>query len=100
MAKLKLKTTLHRKDIKAVWTYIVVRDAASIFNTSKSIPVKGLLDDIEIEGVLQPNSDGSHWLNVKKEWRQAIGKSIGDTVVVELEKVTVTETKISTINKK
>ncbi len=93
MAKLKLKTTLHRKDIKAVWTYIVVRDAAGVFSTSKPIPVKGKLDHLEIEGILQPVSDGSHWLNIKKEWCEAIGKSIGDTVTVELEKTTITEVK-------
>ncbi len=85
MAKLKLKTTLHRKDIKGLWTYAVVRDAAKTFGTTKPVFVKGFLDDLVIEATLQPQGDGSHWLHIKKDWREAIGKSIGDTVNLELE---------------
>ena len=85
MPKLKLKTHLHRKDIKGAWTYCVVREAATVFDFTGNISVKGTLDGFAVEGTLQPQSDGSHWFAVKKEWRDAIGKSIGEQVELILE---------------
>ena len=35
---------------------------------------------------LMPNGTGGHWLHLKKEIRDAIGKTEGDTVTIELEK--------------
>ncbi len=83
---LKHHTHLHRKDIKGVSTYVVLRDAGKIFNTNGAIEVKGYIDQHPIEGVLQPKKDGSHWLTIKKEWREAIGKTIGDPVEISLER--------------
>ena len=85
MPTIKLKTTLHRQDIKGSWTYCVLRDAAKVFGSKTNIPVKGTLDGHPVEGTLMPHADGSHWFAVKKEWRDAIGKSIGDTVQLILE---------------
>jgi hypothetical protein len=84
-AKLKLKTHLHRKDIRGINTYLVIRDASKIFGTLDSISVEGTLDEWPIEGTLHPKADGSHWLNVKKEWREAIGKTIGESVEIILQ---------------
>jgi hypothetical protein len=93
MPQLKLKTRLHRQDIKGAWTYLVVRDASKVFSSKTNIPVKGLIDNHPIEGMLQPHSDGSHRFAVKKEVREAIGKSIGETVdvIFEIAQITVTE---------
>ena len=85
MPQLKLKTRLHRQDIKGAWTYLVVRDASKVFGSKSNIPVKGTLDNHPIEGTLQPRGDGSHWFAVKKELREAIGKTIGETVDVIFE---------------
>lgn len=85
MPKLKLKTTLHRQDIKGSWTYLVIRDAAKIFDSKGHIQVKGTIDSLSVEGTLQSRGDGSHWFPVKKEWREAIGKTIGDAVDVIFE---------------
>ncbi|MEO5570000.1 MAG: DUF1905 domain-containing protein [Bacteroidia bacterium] len=89
MPQLKLKTRLHREDIKGAWTYLVVRDASEVFGSNTNIPVKGTIDNYAIEGTLQPRGDGSHWFAVKKEVRDAIGKSIGETVDVLFEDNTV-----------
>lgn len=87
MPHLKLKTKLHREDIKGAWTYLVIRDAFKVFGSKSNIAVKGTLDNFSVEGILQPRADGSHWFAVKKEWREAIGKTIGDTVDVAFEDV-------------
>jgi hypothetical protein len=85
MPTIKLKTTLHREDIKGSRTYCVVRDAAKVFGSKGNIQVKGTLDGFAVEGTLMPRGDGSHWFAVKKEWRDAIGKSIGESVELILE---------------
>jgi uncharacterized protein DUF1905 len=85
MPQLKLKTRLHRQDIKGAWTYLVVRDASKVFGSKTNIAVKGTIDNHPIEGTLQPRGDGSHWFAVKKELREAIGKTIGETVDVIFE---------------
>lgn len=82
---LKHKVHLHRRDIKGVSTYVVLRNSQQDLKTKDSLEVKGFIDDLAIEGTLQPKHDGSHWLNIKKEWRQAIGKTIGDAVELTLE---------------
>ncbi len=82
---LKHKAHLHRRDIKGVSTYVVLRNSQQNLKTSGSLQVKGFIDDYAIEGTLQPKRDGSHWLNIKQEWRQAIGKTIGDAVELTLE---------------
>lgn len=61
-------------------------DSAKIFGTRKHIWVK-----IEVEGKtfsmnLLPNGKGGHWLHLKKEIRDAIGKREGDTVAIHLQK--------------
>ena len=88
MPQLKLKTRLHREDIKGAWTYLVVRDASKVFGSKTNIRVRGTIDNHPIEGTLQPRGDGAHWFPVKKEFRDAIGKSIGEMVDVVFENYT------------
>jgi hypothetical protein len=88
MPQLKLKTRLHREDIKGDWTYLVVRDASKIFGLKTNISVRGTIDNHPIEGTLQLHGDGSHRFPVNKKFRDAIGKSIGEMVDVLFENFT------------
>jgi hypothetical protein len=99
MPQLKLKTRLHREDIKGSWTYLVVRDAFNVFGSKTHIQVKGTIDNHPIEGTLQPRGDGSHWFAVKKEWRDAIGKTIGETVDVIFENTVLSHTEPDDLKK-
>lgn len=83
--KLSLKTNLHRRDIRGASTYVVLREAGNHFNETGIIEITGFIDNHPIEGALQPKTDGSHWLTIKKEWREAIGKTIGDSVEISIE---------------
>jgi hypothetical protein len=99
MPQLKLKTRLHREDIKGAWTYLVVRDAFKVFGSKTNIPVKGTIDNHPIEGTLQPRGDGSHWFPVKKDFRDSIGKSIGEMVDVVFENAVLTHTEPDDLKK-
>jgi len=92
MPQLRLKTRLHREDIKGAWTYLVVRDAFKVFGSKTNIHVRGTIDNHPIEGTLQPRGDGSHWFPVKKEFRDEIGKSIGEMVDVVFENAVLSRT--------
>lgn len=61
-------------------------DSQTEFGTKKHVWC-----DVSLEGKtysmnLLPNGKGGHWLHLKKEIRDAIGKQEGDTVNVELRK--------------
>lgn len=56
------------------------------FGTGKAVRVKVTFDANFYEMSLLPRGDGNHWLHVRKEIRQVIGKEEGDTVFITLEK--------------
>ena len=61
-------------------------DSVSIFGTGRAIPVKASFDGQEYLMNMLPNGKGGHWLHLKKEIRDRIGKREGDSVKVTVEK--------------
>lgn len=56
------------------------------YGTRGQVKVKVLFDKHPYRGVLANMGTGCHILGVRKDIRQAIGKQVGDTVLVELER--------------
>lgn len=54
--------------------------SAKIFGTRKTVRVKATFEGKTYEMSLLPHGNGTHWLHVRKEIRQAIGKDEGDMV--------------------
>jgi len=61
-------------------------DSLKEFGTNKHVWSKVTLDGKIYSMNLLPNGKGGHWLRLKKEICNAIGKYEGDTVSIELEK--------------
>lgn len=61
-------------------------DSVKEFGSRRAIPVKVAFDGHEFEMNLLPKGNGKHWLHVKKDIRELIGKNEGDSVLVRLEK--------------
>lgn len=61
-------------------------ESARIFDTRKAIRVKATFDVKLFHMSLLPHGNGTHWLHLKKEIRDAIGKNEGDTVSICIEK--------------
>lgn len=83
--KFSFETVLVNGPFKGVYAEFPF-DSAKEFGTRKHVWCK-----IKVEGKtysmnLLPNGKGGHWLHLKKEIRDAIGKLEGDTVKIELEK--------------
>lgn len=60
-------------------------DSRKEFGTKKHVWCKITVEGKTFSMNLLPNGKGGHWLQLKKEIRDAIGKQEGDTVKIELE---------------
>ncbi len=49
--------------------------------------VEGIINDHHFKAPLEPDGNGSHWLEVDKALRKAAGAEVGDTVTLAIEPV-------------
>lgn len=61
-------------------------ESAKEFGTRKAVRVKATFDGKMYRMSLLPHGNGTHWLHIKKEIRDAIGKTEGDSVNICIEK--------------
>lgn len=61
-------------------------ESAKIFGTRKAVRVKATFEGKMFRMSLLPRGNGTHWLHLRKEIRDAIGKDEGDTVSICIEK--------------
>ena len=61
-------------------------DSRKEFGTGKPVRVKATFEGREYVMNLLPNGSGGHWLHLKKEIRDAIGKQEGDDVHVTVQR--------------
>jgi hypothetical protein len=88
-----MKSTLNKsfsaklqKSHKGGWTYVVWPNSVRFFGTRGLVKVSGTIDGLPFKSSFMAMGDGRHMLPVKVEIRRAIGKEVGKTVKVVLEK--------------
>ncbi len=81
----KFKAKLEKSSNKGGWTYVVWPGAAKFFGTHGLVKVKGKIDGHPFRASFMAMGGGRQMLPVKAEVRSAIGKDVGDTVVIVLE---------------
>lgn len=86
MAKRTFKAKLERPEGIGTWTYLTVPfDAMREYGGKGQIKVYGTINRVAYRSTLLPHGDGKHFLVVKKEVRDKIGATAGDTVSVSME---------------
>ena len=77
---------LEKSPSKGGWTYVVWPQSVDFFGTRGPVKIKGKIDGHPFQASFMARGDGSHMLPIKAATRQAIGKDVGDTVRVLLDK--------------
>ena len=86
MSRWSFKTTLVRPEGVGTWTFAPIPvDLVKQTGIKARLRVKGTIDAVPFKGTLLPFGSGKHFVVVKKELTDKIGKNAGDVVKVEFD---------------
>ncbi|HCJ49281.1 MAG TPA: DUF1905 domain-containing protein [Microbacterium sp.] len=75
-------------DVKGeVWACVEMPDSAAFFRTGRSVRVDLTVDDLPLKDVgMMVTGTGGHMVSLNAAARRKLGKDVGDTVTVRLER--------------
>lgn len=75
-------------DVKGeIWACVEMPGSAEFFGTGRSVKVDATVDGIQLTNVgLMPTGQGGQMLSLNAKLRKKLGKDIGDTVTIHLQR--------------
>jgi hypothetical protein len=68
------------------WTVLrLPKEISAELPSRGQVMVKGTIDGVPLHTALEPDGNGSHWLNIDKQLQQATSITAGDDVTLEIE---------------
>ena len=81
----KFKTQLVAKGPKGAWTHMPIPfNVHEVFGSKSQVKVAGTLNGVPFRNSIMPIGDGTHYMNIRKELKEAAQVQAGDTVEVTL----------------
>lgn len=81
------KVLLEKQGNKRAWTFIEIPfSVKKVFKSNRRVPVKGTIDGIPFKSSILSQGDDVYFLFVSQPIRKAIGKEVGDSVILTIEK--------------
>jgi hypothetical protein len=67
-----------------LWSCVEIPDSVALLGTGKAVKVVATVDGTPVTAGLLPTGSGGHMLSISAKLRRALGKDLGDEVVVHL----------------
>ena len=73
-----------KEDKKGGWTYVAWPNSADFLGNGKAAKVFAKIESYEFGVTCLPRGDGTHFLPLSSVVMKAIGKTVGETITVEV----------------
>ena len=86
MSKAILTAVISKESKEGGWTFVTWPESAAYLGTGKAVKVAATIEGHEFAITCLPTGNGSHFLPLNKATLKTIGKSVGDTITIEIER--------------